>query len=141
MSLMVSCSFHCTVHYIVQRKEQASALNQEKEKWRQEKSSLLSEIHLLKGRSLSPNPTPLLSSSATSNENSRTCSPEENLETSMMRVSEQCLKCMVWWRFEGLRPVMAYLSDIVFYYSIQFWPGQHKLPETLPLSSTLLWMC
>ena len=75
--------------YAVQRNEHKAALDEEREKWRTEKCSLLAEIKVLKGRSLSPlPPTPTLTS-GTSNENSRTASPEDSLETSMMRVSSQ----------------------------------------------------
>lgn len=69
---------------------QSSSVSGEKEKWKQEKSLLLSEIHELKSRSLSPMPVLTVNSSATSNENSRTASPDESLESSMLRVSGAC---------------------------------------------------
>lgn len=69
---------------------QSSSVSGEKEKWKQEKSLLLSEIHELKSRSLSPMPALTVNSSATSNENSRTASPDESLESSMLRVSDAC---------------------------------------------------
>ena len=76
--------------FVVQRNEHKAALDEEREKWRTEKCSLLAEIKVLKGRSLSPLPTTPTLTSGTSNENSRTASPEEeSLETSMMRVSSQ----------------------------------------------------
>ena len=74
----------CLSLYAVQRNEQKSVLDEEREKWRTEKCSLLAEIKLFKGRSLSPVPTPTLT---TSNENSGTNSPDDCLETSMLRVS------------------------------------------------------
>ena len=78
--------------YAVQRSEHKSALDEEREKWRTEKCALLAEVKVLKGRSLSPlPPTPTLTS-GNSDENSRTTSPEESLETSMMRVNSQFLQ-------------------------------------------------
>jgi hypothetical protein len=76
--------------YAVQRNEYKSALDQEREKWRTEKCALLAEVKVLKGRSLSPLPTTPTLTLETSNENSRTASPDENLEASMMRVSRRC---------------------------------------------------
>ena len=90
---------YCTMNiiisypYAVQQSEHKSALDEEREKWRTEKYALLAEVKVLKGRSLSPLPptTPTLTS-GNSNENSRTTSPEESLETSMMRVNSQFLQ-------------------------------------------------
>ena len=102
MHMTLSYDNHCQPHtkycamniitsylYAVQRNEHKSALNEEREKWRTEKCALLAEVKVLKGRSLSPLPTTPTLTSGNSNENSRTASPEESLETSMMKVSSQ----------------------------------------------------